>query len=87
MEIKFIDCEYKDKMISLSFSSSKIYGITGKNAIDLLPMLSLKEQNKGQIVVNGEKTTKENINEKSNEISIKNLKSNPVKKSYEDIER
>lgn len=69
MEIKFIDCEYKDKMISLSFSSSKIYGITGKNAIDLLPILSLKEQNKGQIVINGEKTTKENINESKKKVA------------------
>lgn len=70
MEIKFIDYEYKDKTITLSFDSSKIYGITGKNVVDLLPIISLKEINKGQIAINGNKVTKDNINEYRKKIAL-----------------
>lgn len=70
MEIKFINYEYKEKQISLSFDPNKIYGITGKNIKDLLPVISLKEINKGQLVINGEKITKENINDYRKKISL-----------------
>ncbi|MBO5121015.1 MAG: ATP-binding cassette domain-containing protein [Bacilli bacterium] len=70
MEIKFINCEYKEKIVSLTFEPSKIYGITGKNIEELIPIISLREICKGQIIVDENKITKDNIKEHQRKVSF-----------------
>ena len=70
MEIKFINCEYKEKIVSLTFEPSKIYGITGKNVEELIPIISLREICKGQIIVDENKITKDNIKEHQRKVSL-----------------
>ena len=70
MELKFINYEHKEKNISLTLTPGNIYGITGKNASELIPVISLRKLNKGQVTVNEEKINKENINEYRKKISL-----------------
>lgn len=70
MELKFIDYEYKEKTISIHFKPGKIYGITGKNSKDILPIIALKKINKGQLIINEEKVSKDNLNNYKKKITL-----------------
>lgn len=70
MELKFINYEHKEKNISLTLTPGNIYGITGKNSSELIPVISLRKLNKGQVTANEEKINKENVNEYRKKISL-----------------
>lgn len=63
MEIKFINYTYKDKKLSFTIESSSILGITGTGKEKLGKLIALKQLNKGQLIIDGVKITKDNINE------------------------
>lgn len=63
MEIKLINYTYKEKAISIEIKSSSIIGITGQNKEYLGQLIALKQLNKGQVIIDDIKITKENINE------------------------
>ena len=70
MEIKFTNYNYNDNIIDLEILNHTITGLTGNSKREYFKLLSLINLGKGQLLINDEKVTKENIHEYKNKISI-----------------
>lgn len=70
MELKFINYTYKEKNISFDIKKGLITGITGSNLDQFLELISLRQQNKGQLFINNIKINKDNIYEYKKRISV-----------------
>lgn len=70
MELKFINYTYKDKNISFDINKGHITGITGSNLEDFLDLISLRQLNKGQLLIDNIKINKDNIYEYKKRISV-----------------
>lgn len=69
MEIKFENYNYNEKEINLELKEASIIGITGENLQSFVQLLQIKELKKGQLLVNGEKITKDTVFDISRKIS------------------
>lgn len=69
MELKLINYAYKESILNIEINSGTLLGITGTNRKDILELIALKKINKGQIIIDNVKVTKENINRYRRKIS------------------
>ncbi len=70
MELKYTNIEFKEKTLSLEIPQNTILGLTGSSLDEIIPIIALKQLNKGQITIDKEKVTKDNIYEYRRKISI-----------------
>ena len=70
MEIKFINYNYNENIIDLEICNHTITGLTGNSKTEYFNLLSLSNFGKGQLTINDEKITKENLHIYKNKISI-----------------
>ena len=70
MEIKFINYTYNDHIIDLEIYNNTITGLTGNSKDTFFDLISLKKTGKGQLIINNEKITKDNILSYKKKISI-----------------
>lgn len=70
MEIKFINYTYNNNIIDLEISNHTITGLTGNSKNEFFSLLSLTKIGKGQLTINNEKITKENIHIYKRKISV-----------------
>lgn len=77
MEMKFIDYAYKENLLNIKILPATIIGITGPTKQGIIDIIRLKTINKGQIIIDGIKLTKEKINKYKKKITYveKNFKS------------
>lgn len=85
MEIKFINYEHRDKKIFLNIETGKIYGLTGENIGDFLEVLTLRKIQKGQLLINNIKATKDTIRDNRKRIVLITNKINTSKTSIINI--
>lgn len=69
MELKFIDYLYNDKKLNFDIKPATIYGITGQGKDEILDIISLNSLNKGQLIINNIKVTKDNLGKYQKQIS------------------
>lgn len=69
MELEFINYTYKDKILNFNINKSTITGVTGTSKDELLKIIALKKQNKGQVIIDNIKINKDDILDYQKKIS------------------
>lgn len=70
MELSFINYTHKEKNLSFDIKSGTIYGITGNGKEEIVNLIALNHLNKGQLIIDEEKVTKETIHKYKKKISL-----------------
>lgn len=70
MELKFLNYTYDDTIIDLEIRNNSITGITGSEKKSIIELISLTKLGKGQLTIDNEKVTKDNMYDYQKKITL-----------------
>lgn len=87
MEMKFLNYNYNNQILDLEIKANQIIGMTSCDETSITDLISLRQTGKGQLTINDEKITKDNLYKYQKQISLitKKLSSEYYLKTVEEL--